>query len=148
MIEEYEDELGLDTPDDGFDDEVHVRKIRRGISVGTHVSSEEKLEVKERKEHQPEERDPEDDRVYIAEMASIIGRYEHTVRRWVREAEKVFGYAGFVPDDQGLLPQEHWPEREPEGRKRLYWRNDQVEQMKSFAQMKESRRGWHGASRS
>lgn len=85
--------------------------------------------------------------VFIAKMANILGRYEHTVRRWVRESEKIFVLAGFVPPNQGLMPQDLWPEREPEGRKRIWWRADQVDELKRFADMKESRRGWHGASR-
>lgn len=144
MIEE---EFDIDVSDLEDDDEPHLRPIRRGVTTGRPVDSEDKLVIKERKPQEPQERDPDDDRVFIGQMASILGRYEHTVRRWVRESEKIFVLAGFVPPNQGLMPQDLWPEREPDGRKRIWWKADQVDELKKFADMKESRRGWHGASR-
>jgi hypothetical protein len=90
----------------------------------------------------------DDGRIYIADMASRIGREEHTVRRWVRESEKVFGYAGDVPEDQGFLPRDLWPERETDGRKRIWWRADQIDELKAFATVKGSRKGWRGGARS
>jgi hypothetical protein len=106
---------------------------------------------------QPFHRDPcsyqaredgwKDPPIFIADMAAMLERYEHTVRRWVRESEQIFGLVGDVPHDQGFLPRELWPEREPESRKRIYWNAEQVDGLKEFADLKASRRGWHGASR-
>lgn len=98
--------------------------------------------------YQARESGYQDPPVFIADMASRIGREEHTVRRWVRESEKVFGYAGDVPEDQGFLPRDMWPEREEDGRKRIWWRADQIDDLKDFAEVKGRRKGWHGSSRS
>jgi hypothetical protein len=93
---------------------------------------------------EPVEEQEDNERIFIADVAKVLGRYEHTVRRWVRESEKIFGMAGFVPDDQGLMPQDLWPEREGAGRKRIWWKTDQIDALKEFAAMKASRKGWSG----
>lgn len=87
------------------------------------------------------------DVIYIMEMASALKRDEHTVRRWVRDSEIIFVEAGFIPNDRGYLPRELWPEREEEGRGRIYWNLDQVDGMKDFAKMKAARKGWAGSKR-
>lgn len=86
-----------------------------------------------------------DQRIFIASMARILDRYEHTVRRWFKESEAIYDIVGEVPDGRGFLPHELWPNREPEGRRRLFWRPEQVEGMQEFAHVKELRKGWAGS---
>jgi len=88
-----------------------------------------------------------DQRVFIGAMARILKRYEHTVRRWVKESEAIYEIVGEVPEGKGFLPQDLWPEREPEGRRRIFWWSDQIEGMQEFAALKELRQGWHGSRR-
>jgi hypothetical protein len=62
-------------------------------------------------------------------MAARLSRAPHTLRQWIRE---------------GCLPSHLLPEREG-GRKKIFWREDQVEALRQFADEREQRRGWQPA---
>lgn len=83
--------------------------------------------------------------LYLSQIAGILGRDEHTVRRWVRDSEQIFLIIGEVPEDHGYLPRDLWPEREDEGWRRIYWKAEQIAGLEQFARVKISRRGWHGS---
>jgi hypothetical protein len=86
----------------------------------------------------------EEDRVYLPELAQKLGRREHTIRRWLGEARKMYSLLGGrkPPPEEGFLPDDLWPQEEPDGRRRMYWTVDQVEGMHEFAEAKAGRRGW------
>jgi hypothetical protein len=86
----------------------------------------------------------EEDRVYLPELAQQLGRQQHTIRRWLGEARKMYSLleGRKPPPEEGFLPDELWPMEEPDGRRRMYWTKDQVEGMREFAEAKAGRRGW------
>jgi hypothetical protein len=79
-------------------------------------------------------------RIYLSDLAVQLGRKKRTIRSWVYDAVRLFELVGNVPD--GALPRHLWPKREEEGRLRLYWLPEQVEELMKFADDRESRQGW------
>ena len=86
----------------------------------------------------------DDPRVFLPELAKLLDRREHTIRRWIGEARKVYSLLGGEkpPPEEGFLPDELWPQEETEGRRRMYWSADQVDGLREFAEAKAGRRGW------
>ncbi len=85
------------------------------------------------------------DRIFIAELEEMLARDARTIRCWVRDAKRMSILAGGAETD-GYLPSELWPEREENGRGRIFWRQDQIDGLKAFAAEKDRRKGWQGAS--
>jgi hypothetical protein len=85
-----------------------------------------------------------DDRVFLPELAEMLGRTEKAIRTWIGEARKVYALLDGrrPPVEEGFLPDELWPQIEEEGRRRMYWTTDQVKGMREFAEAKAGRRGW------
>lgn len=86
------------------------------------------------------------DRIFIAELEQLLGRNERTIRSWIRDATRIRESVGIVPAGAGYLPRSLWPEQENAGRRRIFWRWDQVDGLVAFAADKDSRRGWQSAS--
>ena len=86
------------------------------------------------------------DRIFISELEGILERDAKTIRCWVRDARKVFVAIGALPAGGGYLPQLLWPDREENGRGRIFWSSDQISGLKAFAAEKDRRKGWQGAT--
>ncbi len=86
------------------------------------------------------------DKIFISELGrdDMLGRNERTIRTWVRDARKMFDAVGSVPD--GYLPVELWPSNEDGGRRRIYWLHEQLDGLRAFAEEKDRRKGWQGAT--
>lgn len=79
------------------------------------------------------------DQIDLNHLADLLGRAAHTVRQWVKDAEKLKDLTGSVPE--GHLSEELWPKREG-GRNKMFWTADQIAGLEAFAQEREDRRGW------
>lgn len=67
-------------------------------------------------------------RIYIAEMASILGRAEHTIRQWLKREDFP---ASLKPDQEG-------------GRNKLFWTSSQTNGMRDYAAERDAARGSWG----
>lgn len=77
----------------------------------------------------------EEDLIYLPEMAQLLGRRPHTLYQWLRNVE-------LRPDSPHNLPAHLMPDREG-GRKKIFWRRDQVVPLRSWAD--ESAKRWRGS---
>lgn len=87
-------------------------------------------------------------RLYLNEVAEQLGVRENTIRGWVRKAKAakdVYVRAGLPVDmPDHLLSESLWPEVEG-GRQKLYWSPSQINGLKEFAELSQSR--WCGHAR-
>lgn len=72
--------------------------------------------------------DSPEDRIYIDDMVQRLGRAAHTIRQWVRRAD--------FPDY--LKPQTEG------GRNKLFWVEDQMDGLITYARAREAGRGSFG----
>lgn len=83
---------------------------------------------------------PFSERIYIDAMALRLDRAVHTLRQWIREAEK-------SPADAQVMPANLLPLRQG-GRGKIYWTEEQARGLERYAADRAARVGWGGARRS
>jgi hypothetical protein len=104
---------------------------------------------------------PDPNKIYIDEMASLLDRSDKTIRSWVRDAPASHALADARADKlekndkkeekaiakirAGALPVHLYPQKES-GRGKIFWTRDQLEDMKSFSEIKVERKGWDRAA--
>lgn len=68
----------------------------------------------------------DENHIYIAELATKLGRTEHTIRQWIRRED---------------FPKKLKPKTEG-GRNKLYWTPSQLEGLSKYADKRAGAQGW------